>query len=848
MNAFTRTIRSWKYRLKYPDYRLIADSHLFDPLFYATKYPDIAASGVDPLLHYIQAGYAEPRQPHPCFDVGYYYSQLPALRDSGQNPLVHYLTEGWRQGIKPNYLFCPQQYMAENADVNFGRREPLGHYLTRGEAAGRRPHPYFDPLYYRRVHPDIDLTAISPFGHYIASGLLERRRPSLEFDMAWYGDRTPVDEDMHRDLFRHYQDFGAAERKSPSPLFDPRFYEETYGLHDEKDLFRHYLLHGLDDTIKPCPWFDPAFYRRQYLGQDSRKGFVKIGERWLKKGGGGFNAAVFPFADFLSRGIHQGHYPNGEVSALAEKPLISIIVPVYNPTIAHLNNCIRSLIYQSYPHWQLCLADDGSSADHVRPALSAWAEQDPRIKIVFLEKNLGISGATNAAAALAEGEYLGFLDNDDELANDCLFRLVAEINRSGADLLYTDEDLIGEDGRCFSVFAKPDYNEELLFTHNYITHMVLCRRQLYTEVGGCRPAMDGAQDYDLFLRLSERATKIAHIAEVLYHWRAAATSTSIHHEQKGYADAAGRLALTEACERRDLAAEILPTDWKFYYRLRRLQADQPLVAIIVHWLRPAEQLTTWLDMLFGRAGYRNFQLVVFVTDQAGLAAIEAYQAGTDQPIIGRLVATDTSLADIIKAGSRESEGELLALVGSRLMELGPDWLAALVEYGLAPGVGAVGGRIEVTEGEPAITPVPMLNDTNPHYYAGFIQDCSVLLNGRPCAQQVRSVSADLCLVPRHQLARAGGPEGEVFANLFVLHDLCYRLHHLGLKNIYTPYATGRISPGRGQEPTAADFLEKEAFQRKWQELLAAGDPFFSVYKLRAHQIAEDQFRAWLLGE
>ena len=848
MNTLGRTLKSWVYRYKYPEYRLIADSHLFDPVFCTAKYPDIAASGIDPLLHYIQAGFAEPRQPHLYFDVDFYFSQVPALGESRANPLIHYIREGWRQGLQPNFLFNPLRYAEENSDVDFSKLDPFGHYLAFGMTEGRRPHLFFDPLYYRANNPDLDFTTLDPILHFIEFGRSQRRRPSLLFDMSWYADHTAVDAEMHRDLWQHYLDYGRSERKSPSPLFDPKYYEQNYQLENEPDLYRHYLINAVgDDDRKPCRWFDPRFYRQQYMPADNGNFWQDINPFAGKNRPGRQRKELLPFEHYLACGIRQAHYPNGDVLALAQKPLISIIVPVYNPSAAHLNNCIRSLLYQSYPHWQLCLADDCSTADHVRPSLAAWAAQDPRIQFVCLTENQGISGATNAAAALAQGEYLGFLDNDDELANDCLFRLVEEINRSDADLLYTDEDLIGEDGRRFSIFAKPDFNEELLFSHNYITHMVLCRRQLFMEVGGCRSAMDGAQDYDLFLRLAEVAKKISHVGEVLYHWRAAATSTSINHDQKSYADVSGMRALAEASERRGLTAEILPTDWKFYYRLRRLQAEQPLVAVIIHWYRPAEELVAWLTMLSRRAGYRNFQLVLFVDNPVCLEEISSYQAGTDQPISGHLIAANTSLAEMIIAGCRHAEGELLALVSCRLLELGPDWLAALVEYGTTPGIGAVGGRIEVDSGVSEITPVPTIDSTDPHYYAGFVQDCSVLLNGRHCAQQVRSVAVDLCLFARHNLTRAGDLQPEVFANLFILHDLCYRLQQLGLKNIYTPYATGQARPDYQRRVGAFDQREKETFQRQWRDLLAAGDPYYSLGILADHKIDGEKFRRWLLG-
>ncbi len=196
------------------------------------------------------------------------------------------------------------------------------------------------------------------------------------------------------------------------------------------------------------------------------------------------------------------------------------MVPVYNVDPAHLNSCIRSVLYQSYPHWELCLADDCSTDPRIRPLLAEWTATDSRIKVTSLAENSGISAATNAAASLAGGSWLAFLDNDDELSPDALQIVVERINRTPGDLYYSDEDLIGADGRRFSVFRKPGYNGELLLCHNYVTHWVVTKKILYDQIGGCDSACDGAQDLDLFLKLSEQAENIIHIPQVLYHWRA----------------------------------------------------------------------------------------------------------------------------------------------------------------------------------------------------------------------------------------------------------------------------------------------------------------------------------------
>lgn len=853
MKTFQQKIKSWWYRQKYPTYRSIDNAKLFDPVFYTNKYEDVAASGVDPLLHYILIGFAEPRQPHLLFDLDLYFSQVPGLHGSGVNPLSHYIEVGWRANYRPNYLFSPLRYMEENSDADFSCIDPFGHYLSVGSHQGRRPHIYFDPLFYAENNSDVDFLSLDPILHFISHGRFERRRPSLEFDIVWYKDRTPVDPKMHRELLVHYQNFGAKERKTPSPLFDPRFYEDTYGLHHENDLFRHYLLHADNDEIKPCHWFDPLFYRQHYLKEekDDDSAWIRRFFPWRKTGKYG-KKKIVPFADYLEKGVWKRRYPNREVADLAHKPLISIVVPVFNPSSAHLSNCISSVLYQSYPHWQLCLADDCSTDAHVSLLLTEWAAKDSRIKVVFLEHNLGISGATNAAAALATGDYLGFLDNDDELANECLYHLVQEINKQSADLLYTDEDLIGEDGRRFSVFAKPDFNEELLLCHNYITHFVCVQRLLYEKVGGCNSAMNGAQDYDLFLKLAEQAKKIVHIPEILYHWRASDTSTSINHSQKEYANEAGRRALIAAVERRGLAAEIQLTEFNFYYRTRRIIVAQPLVSVVVYWNQEHGDIVSWLQELEHSAGYRNFAIVLVTTNGNLQDQIDSYMATTDQPISSWLMPEKCSLAEIYTLASAQSDGELLAFVSSAISRFGQSWLAALVEYGNSQKTGIVGGRLDFTGEAPVeVTPTPQIDNLSPLYYSRFIQQCSVLLNGLDCAQEVRSVNPEFCLLNAKLLAGIGGFNNEKCQSLFVIHDVCYRLQQQGLKNFYTPYATASWQGDArrfDEHRYNADWkTEQKCFQNKWRDFLLQGDPFFTTGALRQHNVGKEDFQKWLTG-
>jgi glycosyltransferase involved in cell wall biosynthesis len=810
------------------DFRKICRSGIFDGKYYLALNPDVARQNVDPLLHYYRLGWKEERSPNLMFDIRYYRGQSVAPDENISEPLSEFLRTGWRQGKKPNPYFDPRYYFENNQDIQWSRTNPLSHYIESGWIAGRKPCPYFESLFYIANNPDI-AGDVNPLPHYIDQGGRERRRPSPAFDPHWYLDQTEALSQYSEDLLLHYFDYGIAEGKCPVPVFDPAHYKKNcrQAACAHGDWFAHYLQHGEEQGVSPCAWFDPEFYRQTYLKEKSDS----------------------PLLHFILDGVFRGYYSNRTIQTLPVKPVISILVPVFNVKAHHLNNCIRSVLYQSYPHWQLCLADDCSTEPHVRPLLQEWAERDQRIKLVFLENNQGIAGATNAAATLADGEYLGFLDNDDELAAECLYRIARTIIDTGADLLYTDEDLIGEDGRRFSVFHKPDFNPELLLCHNYVTHFVMTTRNLWQQVGGLAREKSGAQDYDLFLKLSEIAQKTVHIPEVLYHWRASETSTSINHGQKEYADEAGRQSVVDAMQRREIEAEVLNTDLRFYYRAKRELYLLPLVSLVVASDREDENCAEWVERLLRITEYENFEVIVLRQREAGSAALAAYAAVSDRPV--KIIETDgrAGMAFLCNLALPTSDGEYVVLLDDALEPVDGYWLSALMEYCQRPDTGIVTGYMEMEHIAGAeVTPLPDIENRSPLYYARYVQQASVLLNGLHCPQNTWCASGICCAINRELLD--GGLDADIFPHLFALHDLSFSCNNRGMHIYYTPYCRLRVGEGRHVSLSgdiAAWQSEQYVFQRKWRQVLQQGDPFYNLRKLQEAGITREDFLRWFAG-
>lgn len=781
-------LQAW-YTLFNKEYRLLKRSHLFDPVNYLKNNPDVSASGMDPIRHYISKGYKDGRTVSILFDHHYYLDQLSDEDSQDINPLVHYLSGGWKDGIKPNRSFDPCLYADEHPEIDFSKIDPLSYFLQQEENGSHPPY----------------------------------------FDVSWYLDNTPVLTEKNIDPLRHYMEFGIAEGKSPIPLFDPAYYKETYGLSDGKDIFAHYILYGVRMNRKPCSWFDSIYYREKYLSDEASEGF--------------------PLAHFISNGLKMGYYPNRDVAELEHKPLISLLVPVYNVSSAFLRNCIRSVLYQSYPHWELCLVDDCSTDEKVREILIKWEKYDKRIKVNFLEKNEGIAGATNAAASLASGDYIGFLDNDDELTADCLFNVVSKINSEKGDLYYSDEVLIGDDGTKFTEFRKPDYNESLLLSHNYVTHFVVAEAALYQVTGGLDPEMSGAQDFDLFLKLSEDAEKIVHIPEILYRWRAHESSTSVNHAQKSYADDAGRRALEAAMARRKIPAIIENTEWKFFYHVNRELLVCPKVSVIIRHQENAG-FKEWLHLLSEKTAYLNVEFLVIMQEGKDKSK-ETVGSGFPGHISFFQVPGSQLLFSMYNQVAKVAKGEYLVFLTPKVEVLNQNWIEEMLKQSMLSNTAFVTGRILPPSENECISREPDLEDNSPLYYNRFLQECSRHMNGLECEQNVFMLSCDFSMVKRARFLECGGFASNEFPLLFADSDLCLRLRQKGYENIYTPYASAKwLESGDDVELNVQQDmeLEKNLFQRRWHKELSTGDLYYNCAVVDSNIEKQDAFRKWYAGE
>ena len=722
----------------------------------------------------------------------------------------------WRQLLDPCPLFDTWYYLASYKEM-VGSRHPFSHYLLEGWKSNLKPSPFFDPLFYEQSsswHKGLG----NPLIHYLEHGLQQRQDCSLFFSHGWYLDRTPLPEALQRNAIKHYKLYGAAAGKSPVPVFDPDYYKSQIDdlTEDGSDPMLHYICVGERLEIAPNSQFNLNFYRISVQDQ---------------------LADESPLAHYLSVGVFQKREINRRLAALENKPVISIVIPVYNPKDEFLNNCIRSVLYQSYPHWQLWLVDDFSSAAATRDILAYWSSRDERINCLYNDRNKGISATTQIGADHSSGEYLGFLDHDDELAPECLWSVAEEINRSGAKFIYTDEDLIGDDGSRHAVFHKPGFNRALLYSHTYITHFMVVARGLFDFVGGFNSEYDGAQDYDLVLRLTSRTLETRHIHRILYHWRASSTSTSIDHASKPYAHEAGRHALQRLLDAKSPTMRVEDTGLNYHYRLHIDIAEEPSVTI----LALAEREPGHLQSLKNATSYRNCSFHTLPRQSPGdrsTSPSEAHGMLTPQ--------SAAALQELINGSS----SDYLAILGQDTSELSLDWLTELVsKVHLEKSIAIACGRISYDGNDGPSYTVPDLGNQSVAYYASFLACASRHASGLHNLQYVNGCNFHICLIRNSDLAALGGFDFERYPRYLAMLDLCYRALEKGKKIIYTPDAVVTITGTRANDPIedAEALQEKREFQQRHRLQLSGFDQWYNCGHLLTNGYRKKEFMHWLTG-
>ncbi|MDZ7841090.1 MAG: glycosyltransferase [Gammaproteobacteria bacterium] len=520
---------------------------------------------------------------------------------------------------------------------------------------------------------------------------------------------------------------------------------------------------------------------------------------------------------------------------LEHRPLISVVMPVHNTAPELLASAVASVFNQVYEHWELCIADDASDRPETLRALEGI--DDPRVRLRRLDRRHDIAGATNEAIGLVGGEYIAFLDHDDRLAPDALLEAALEINHSGADFIYTDEDYLDASGARVNPHFKPGFSPDLLLSHNYITHLVVASRDLVERAGPLRPELSGAQDYDFVLRATEIAARVRRIPKVLYHWRMSDTSTAGRAESKPRAAERGVEALRAALERRGRSGTVtVDPEVPHFYHVRYALEDEPLISIIIPFRDRSDLLHCVIGDVLETSTWGNFEIVGISNDSVEPETFEAMRdlSALDARVRFAEYNAPFSYSAIVNHGAGRCAGEHLVLLNNDIRIMSADWLQALLEHSQREEVGAVGGKLYYPDGRIQHAGIVVgIDEYAGHSHKGFPSGHQGYFNRLRVVQNVSAVTGAFMMVEKRLFETVGGFDEDRFAVACNDVDFCLRLRERGLWNVFTPHAEAWHieSASRGYEDSPEKkqryARERQCFVERHRAVLESGDPFYN---------------------
>lgn len=516
------------------------------------------------------------------------------------------------------------------------------------------------------------------------------------------------------------------------------------------------------------------------------------------------------------------------------KPLISIVVPVYNTPQVFLRQMIESVQNQSYSEWELCIGNASPENKEMKKILEEY-KNDARIKEVEIPENKGISQNTNRAMEIASGEWIGLLDHDDLLAPNALYEIAKAVNEHpDTEVIYTDEDKVTTDLKeHFQPHLKPDFNLDLLRSNNYICHFFVASRDLIKRVGGFRPEFNGAQDYDLILRCTEQAKQIVHIPKILYHWRVHKASTADNPASKMYAFDAGKRAIEEHLVRCRTKGTVQHTKDLGFYRVKYEVCGEPLVSIIIPNKDQSEALKKCLDSIREKTSYRNYEIIIVENNSEEPETFAFYKKIAGEKIKIVTWEGEFNYSAINNFGVRHARGDYLLLLNNDVEIINGDWLTEMLSHCQRKEVGIVGAKLYYPDN--TIQHAGIIIGIGgiagsvfvglPRAFSGYLHKASIQLD-------LSAVTAACMLVKRSVFEQVGGLE-EKLKVAFNDVDFCLRVREKGYLVVYDPYAElyHYESKTRGAEDTKEKIrrfqTEIEYMRSHWIGLLKKGDPYYN---------------------
>lgn len=547
------------------------------------------------------------------------------------------------------------------------------------------------------------------------------------------------------------------------------------------------------------------------------------------------------------------------IQNLDYRPLISVVMPAYEPPSWAFREAIDSVRAQLYPNWELCVADDASRSPHVAEILRSVAAEDSRIKWLRRDVNGNISVASNSALALASGEFIALMDHDDVLPPHALYEIAVALNaNSDLDIIYSDEDQIDRIGRRHSPCFKTDWNPDLMLGHNLVSHLGVYRRSLVQKVGGFREGLEGSQDYDLALRCADATmpTRIHHVPAVLYHWRRDYGTPSYSEEKLNVCSDSALRAIREHLQRRGHPGEVMPHPARLGASrvFRHVPLPVPLVSLVVPTKDQPGLLENCVEGLLSRTDYINTEILI-VDHESELSETSALLARLRSDSRVRVIGYEGEFnySAINNMAAAQCRGSILGLINNDVEVINSDWLSEMISLAVLPEVGAVGAKLIYPDNRVQHGGVVLGVGGIANHFCHLLPRSASGYFGRN--QLTSSVSAvtGACLVVRKSVYdEVGGLDETNLPVAFNDVDFCLRVLERGFRNVWTPHAElyhhESVSRGPDNAPRKVDRFQKEVdyMRRRWAAKLAS-DPFynpnFSLEIGRSFQLAFPPRRA-----
>lgn len=520
----------------------------------------------------------------------------------------------------------------------------------------------------------------------------------------------------------------------------------------------------------------------------------------------------------------------------SQSPLISIAVPAYKTPGVFLRQMLDSVRTQTYGNWELCIANASPGEEEMGKILREYAKKDPRIRWMDLKENLGISENTNAAFAMAQGEFVGLLDHDDLLAPNALYEVVKAINETkDVDVVYTDEDKVTADlSEHFQPHFKPDFNLDLLRSNNYICHFFVVRRSILAQTGGFRKEFDGAQDHDLIFRCTEQAREIAHVPEILYHWRTHRESTADNPASKMYAYDAGKRAIEAHLARMQVQGTVSHTPDYGFFRVKYPVQGSPLVSVIIPNKDETETLRSCIRSLKENTTYKNFEILIIENNSTTKEIFSYYKELSQEENI-RIFnwKKEFNYSAINNFGARKARGEYLLFLNNDIQVITPDWMEEMLGVCQREEVGAAGVKLIYPDNTIQHAGCVIgIGGIAGHMFVDMPAERSGYLHKASLLQDMSAVTAACMMIKRSVFQKVKGFTEEL-AVAFNDVDLCLKVRREGYLIVYDPYARlyHMESKTRGAEDSEAKMrrfqTEIEYMRGHWLDILKKGDPYYN---------------------